>query len=199
MWVFTFALLPLLYACQHWQQQPYRYPKKGMTLILHEPVTVQADTTGVYIQDGKITGGAHSRRNPYCEFRVRKLKESPQTIQPDRFLIKRAGTNTRLVSYSPVQLATLYIQASSSGGDAPSDVIYTIEMKLYSAHQPDVILLECGGAEDHPAEAYAPTLEEIQVALGNIATLEPWSSPGKMDSIESCNHPLINCSSSDLI
>lgn len=172
-WVFALASLALLSACQHWQQQPYSYPKKGMTLVLHKPVTVQADTTGVYIQGGKITGGAHSRRDPYCEFRVRKLKESPQTIQPDRFLIKSAGSNTRLVIHPPVQLASLYLQASSSGGDAPSDIIYTIDMKLYSENQPDVILLECGGAEDHPAEAYAPTLEEIKVALGEIATLEP--------------------------
>ena len=167
------SLLPFFSACQYWQHQPYHYPTKGMTLVQHKPVTVQADTTGVYIQDGKITGGAHSRRDPYCEFRVRKLKESPQTIQPDRFLITRAGSNTRLVNYPPLQLASLYLHASSSGGDAPSDVIYTIDMKLYSATQPDVILLECGGAEDHPADAYAPTLEEIQVALGEIATLEP--------------------------
>lgn len=171
--ILLLVLSPLLTACQHLQQQSYNYPKKNMTLVLHVPVVVQADTTGVYIQDGKITGGAHSRRDPYCEFRVRKLKESPQTIQPDRFLIKRAGTNTRLVAQPPVQLASLYLLASSSGSDGPSDVIYTIDMKLYSERQPDVILLECGGAEDHPAEAYAPTMEEIQVALGKIATLEP--------------------------
>ncbi|HID93585.1 MAG TPA: hypothetical protein EYP60_05765 [bacterium (Candidatus Stahlbacteria)] len=104
---------------------------------------------------------------------MRKLKESPQTIQPDRFLITRAGTNTRLVTQPPIQLASLDPYKISSGGDAPSEVIYTIDMKLFSARQPDVILLECGGAEDHPADAYAPTLEEIQVALGSIATLEP--------------------------
>lgn len=170
--IITLVFLPLLAACQNWQQQAYHYPKKNMTVVLHVPVTVQADTTGVYIQDGVITGGSHSRREPYCEFRVRKLKESPQTILPDRFLIKRAGTNIRLVALPLTQFASRGMFFISSSSDGPSDVIYTIDMKLYSERQPDVILLECGGAEDQPAEAYAPTLEEIQLALGKIATLE---------------------------
>lgn len=147
-----------------------------MTLILHQPVTVPAGTTSIYPQFGEIVGTAHSRFDPYCEFRAKELKNMPQTINPDCFLITRAGTNICLIMQQPVQTAMKRIVANMSGGDATTDVIYTIEMNLYSEKQPDVILLGYGGAEDHPAKTYAPTLQEIRASPGKIATLESCSA-----------------------
>lgn len=147
------------------------YPRKGEFLILHQPLTIPADTTGLYIQDGVVSGGGHSRFEPYCEFRVRKLKEIPQVIQPDAFQIIRSRGNTRIVDSKPVQLATIRLSSGTSGDDGPSDIIETRELKLYSANQPDVILLDCGGAEDIPGYAVAPGRAEIQRALGKIATI----------------------------
>lgn len=148
------------------------YPRSGEFLILHQPLTIPADTTGLYIQDGQVSGSGHSRFEPYCEFRVRKLKEVPQTIQPDTFQIVRSRGNTRIVDVKPVQVAGFRLSSGTSGNDGgPSDIIETREMKLYSASQPDVILLECGGAEDIPGYAVAPGRTEIQRALGKIATI----------------------------
>lgn len=147
------------------------YPRSGEFLILHQPLTIPADTTGLYIQDGQVSGSGHSRFEPYCEFRVRKLKEVPQVIQPDTFQITRSRGNTRIVDAKPVHVAGFRLSSGTSGDDGPSDIIETRELKLYSAKQPDVILLDCGGAEDIPGYAVAPGRTEIQKALGKIATI----------------------------
>lgn len=170
--IFTF----MVSGCALFDRSYLDYPQKGEVLILHQPLTIPADTTGLYIQDGQISGSGHSRFEPYCEFRVRKLMERPQTIQPDSFQITRSRSNIRIVNARPIQLASTQLLFFAGRNDAPSDIIETVELKLYSENQPDVILLECGGAEDVPGYAVAPGKVEIQRALGKIATLSSSSS-----------------------
>ena len=76
----------------------------------------------------------------------------------------------RFTSKPTVLLAASRFRLSSLH-DSSSEVIQTIEMKLQSPKQPDVIRLDCGGKQDIPAYAVAPSKAEIITLLGNIATI----------------------------
>jgi hypothetical protein len=66
------------------------------------------------------------------------------------------------------------IQLSSggdSGGDGEGRLMKTYIFQLHSDRQPDVMSLVCGGAFDIPARAARPSLQQIEHALGDYATL----------------------------
>ncbi len=157
------------------------YPRAGSTLILHERLVIQPDTAALYIQHGKVTGGKHSRFDPYCKIRVRNVRRTQQFINPGKFTITHSGRHTELVT----GLNGLYIPLGKDGkgskpqlrfdissSNAPSDITETIQMGLSSTTQPNVMSLVCGGVEDHPANAEAPTYTEMKEALGSIMSLK---------------------------
>ncbi len=154
------------------------YPRAGSKLILHERLTIKPDSAALYLQHGKVTGNRHSRFDPYCKIRVRDVKNTRQYVNPDTFTITHSGRHTELVAGltglnipigSPSR-PSFRLEVSSS--DAPSDITETIQMGLSSSKQPQVMSLICGGAEDHPANAEAPTYAEMKTALGSIMSLK---------------------------
>ncbi len=154
------------------------YPRAGSKLVLHERLIIKPDTAALYIQHGKITGSKHSRFDPYCKIRVRDVRNARQHINPDTFTITHSGRHTELVAgltglHFPLgspSRTSFRLKISSS--DGPSDITETIQMGLSSIKQPNVISLVCGGVEDHPANAEAPTYAEMKDALGNIMSLK---------------------------
>ena len=158
---------------------PWFYPQAGAKLVLHQRLIIKPDTAALYIQQGKLTGGKHSRFDPYCKIRVRNVMDTMRTIYPDTFTVTRSGRHTELVAglsglYIPLDVnlfrPTLAFSVSSS--DAPSDITETVIMSLSSPKQPNVLNLVCGGVEDHPANAEPPTFQEIKSALGNIMSFK---------------------------
>jgi hypothetical protein len=163
-------------------KQSWYYPQAGSRIILHQKITIPANSGSVYIQHGKITGGAHSRFHPYCKIRIRSVKNTRQFIQPDTFNVTHSTRQMELVADRGIKVAALGNTASGLGigigvnigfgsSHAPSDIVETVRMTLHSASQPGVMNLVCGGAEDHPANAEPPTLAEIREALGKIITV----------------------------
>jgi hypothetical protein len=57
-------------------------------------------------------------------------------------------------------------------GDGPSSETAVVQMWLHSDRQPQIRKLVCGGAEENPAIAKAPSIDQIRTSLGEIATLQ---------------------------
>ena len=68
------------------------------------------------------------------------------------------------------------IKLAASTGIAMDDrssewIMETYQMTLNSDQQKDVLILRCGGAYNYPFYARFPSLQEIQTALGDYATI----------------------------
>ncbi len=161
----------------------YRGEDAGYRFILHQPVTIPADRTRVYIQGGRVSTGFNSYAVS-CSLEVRTLAEEPRTVQPDTFVVYRIQQFFEEVAaahWKPVQLASLRLaDAAVDGG--PSDIFRGFHFWLHSDQQPDVLRLTCRGVFAAPWEAYPPTYEEIVETLGEVADLKSATEtipPGK--------------------
>jgi hypothetical protein len=149
-------------------------PLRSAVLELHRDVDIPPERTRVYFQDGQIQSGLDEFR-PHCELTVRNLVDRSQTVYSDRFLVTRVSTDTVQVATAGnvVIAVNVDIQLSSGdgGGDGPGREMKTYIFHLHSNRQPDVMSLVCGGAFDLPAWATRPSLQQIEHALGDYATL----------------------------
>lgn len=166
-----------LYSCSSLQtgnrnDQPGYYPHAGSKITLHQPIKVLADRAGLYIQNGENKGGAHSRFEPFCYIRFLNVKQNPRTIQADTFVVKSSRIETRLVASNKPVLTPYRHIVYRLVDNSPSDILEVVTMRIHSAKQPEVYLLECGGVEDHPANVEPPTINEIRQAMGSIMSLQ---------------------------
>jgi hypothetical protein len=152
-------------------------PLRNANLELHRDVVVPPERGRVFFQQGSVQSVASEYR-PHCELTVRNLTDKPQTIHVDRFTVKRVIADTVHVATSGevVVAVNVDIQLTSGGGDGGGDgegrLMKTYILYLHSDRQPDVLSLVCGGAFDAPALALRPSLQDIESALGDYATLE---------------------------
>jgi hypothetical protein len=152
-------------------------PLRNASLELHRDVVVPPESARVFFQQGVVQPGINEYR-PHCELTVRSLVDRPQTIHADRFTVERVSADVvHVVTSGDVVVAlNAEFQLTSGGGDGGGDgegrqmKIYTLY--LHSDRQPDVLSLVCGGAFNLPAQASRPSLQDIETALGNYATLE---------------------------
>ncbi len=161
--------------------RPWYYPGVGVTVVLHRAVTFQPGAASLFFQHGEPLGDNHDYFEPYCRLIIRDISDKPYRVEPDTFQITRSNRYMDMFAGMPLRLADAGAREQAFVGsdagplliaeaDAPSDVIETIQMALWSPRQPNVTRLECGGAKDHPANAVPPTLAEMQAALGEIAS-----------------------------
>lgn len=175
--LFLIICLLALSSCSTWSTGDREnllgyYPPAASKIILHKPLKVRADRAGLYIQDGQNKGGAHSRFEPFCYIRFVNVKQAPRVIQPDIFYVSSSHLEARLVA-SRNQFQTPYRTISYRLiDDTPSDIVEVVTMRIVSAKQPSVYLLECGGVENAPAELEPPTITDIRRAMGNLMTLQ---------------------------
>jgi len=154
--------------------------RDDMNLVLHQAISIPPGRSTVVIQQGEVIYGGRNRYLPFCELSVRELADQPQLIQPDVFRITAVRGQTLYVQRPAMplpQLAALdsFVLATSAGSDdsLPIDITETWRMRLASTTQPWVILLVCGGEEDNlVSQAEPPTLEQIGLALGSVASLQ---------------------------
>jgi len=152
-------------------------PLRSVVLELHREVEIPPERTRMFFQGGEVQSAFNEFR-PHCELTVRNLLDRPQTIHSDRFLVTHVLADTVQVATAGnvVVAMNLDIQLShggggDSGGDGEGRQMKTYIFQLHSDRQPDVLSLVCGGAFDLPSWAARPSLQQIERALGDYATL----------------------------
>ncbi len=150
----------------------YAYPA-GWQLVLHQPLTIPADSATVRLQYGRVVprNGVQDA-DPFCVVELNTVRESPQTLAPGRFAITRV---TRSVS----DLATVSSPLRKVGfghDDAPSFLYFRTDFALHDAAQPELLAMHCAWNQMAPGNRGLMrhlTVPEIQSALGDWLTLQP--------------------------
>ena len=142
-------------------------PPAGSKLQLHSALTIPANNTEVYIQDGKVISSYWSidAYYPNCNFELRERAEVKRRVQPDTFTIFRVVRNTE-----NVMLGTPTVVASSSSGNGAPNVDFMIIMDLHSERQPGVMRITCRQWED-PSDGNHLSIVQIRKTLGDLFTL----------------------------
>ena len=178
-----FASLFALIGCQTSKvgnpASPYFPPPTGSAVILNNDLEIPPETARVFLQRGKIFAyHGFDRYTPWCYFELTTVRDTTQTLEADTFEIYKVVSRTeQVVEHGPIRLARVSIQFGSDffmakgGSDGPSSETAVIQMWLRSERQTQVRKLVCGGAEENPAIARAPSIDQIRGALGEIAIL----------------------------
>lgn len=146
----------------------------GSTLVLHQPLTIPAETASILIQDGKVAKGRKVRQyHPHCRLEVLDRMQQPQTVQPDTFVAVKVTDFYEIVQAEPAQVAQLdgANKPIILAHDASATWNYITEIRLESARQPNVLRLQCMQWNAPPNDDYV-TVGQIRAALGDIMTLE---------------------------
>jgi len=127
----------------------------------------------IYVQNGKAIArrSGLDRFSTYCSFLMQDLHvpgEPALTVSPGRFDVREVRQSNDRFNDSII-LATSTMWA---GEGLPSNTFFTLEMRLRSTDQPDVRSLFCVKESSLRGRHY-PSIEEIRIALGDAATIEP--------------------------
>jgi hypothetical protein len=173
------AVVVLLCACQTSYQgnedSPYYNVPVGSTLILNNDITITPYKAGVYIQGGQTLPLSQvNKYYPHCKFEVLKIRDAPQTVKADTFVIEKVVQEiTDTVDTGQLQLAgsSIGIGINISDSDGPSVQTYATRLNLRSERQPEVFRLSCGQWA-YPSQGQQVTINEMRKALGNMFTLQ---------------------------
>lgn len=151
-------------------------------LMLRQSIRIPQDRARAFISDGQIRRSSANYRTS-CALEVRELaRAGPQQVSPGRFQITRAQHYWTEVAANIkdwgvfLQIAEL----SNSGGQPLIQTGYRfwLERERPDApadngrEEPSVMHLTCLGILAEPAQAYPPTIRELEQALGDLATLQ---------------------------
>ena len=95
--VLLFVFIFLLNACQTTsyegkEDSPYYRVPVGSGLTLHQDIEIPPHRVGVYLQDGQIKPLSQiNRYYPHCKFEVMKIRDIPQTVHADTFMIEKVA------------------------------------------------------------------------------------------------------------
>jgi len=149
---------------------------KGALIELQQTTTIRPGSTRVWFQSGRLAPG-YDWYEPTCSLEVRRLDQhAEQTIQPGRFTVRRIQLmrdQARLDMRGP-QLAAVNVLAGLGGGLGNNGYFRIwkgYHFWLESAEQPDVLRMTCKGGYADEWEARAPSLADIQNALGEMASV----------------------------
>ena len=157
----------------------YNYSKSVPVLPLsivqiNIPLEIPNGEARVYIQNGEAfdSRGKVDRYLTYCSVLMNVLHE-PGTpllkVSPGRFEVRQVRKTSDRQSDSVVVVASSMWLAELR----PSNRFFTTEMRLRSAEQPDVRSLICVKESDLLGSHY-PSLDEINMAIGDAVTIEPY-------------------------
>lgn len=144
---------------------------QGGEFVLHEDIVVTSGRSHVVFRgDASIRGG--SEYYPSCELEVQQVLEVAQTVHADTFAIGKVRGMTHYV----IRSADKMLLAAAEGfrlasGDSSEWIMWAYHISLQSETQPQVVALVCGGAYNYAYYARYPSLHEIGLALGSVATL----------------------------
>lgn len=151
------------------------------TFELQQPVSIDADSTRVFLQNGQA-GNGFNHFEQHCRLEVKTLKPIKQILSPDIFKVTRVQLGEEMIAASnqPLLLArldspTLYAMGASD--NEPPETMDLIHFYLHSERQPDVYRLTCAGSlsngslQDYP-RSIRPDANKINEILGDIGVLE---------------------------
>lgn len=166
---FVVFLAMILAACQpveYPRDSPYYRIPLGSSLVLHQALPIPPRQARVIIQDGRLISRKQlDQYYPYCEFEIRTLSDSVQTIRPGRFRIHRLNKHME-TSAKPVRYASL----SLFSFDKPL-IAYNTKMYLSSDNQPDVYRMSCMYWTDDSMDTHL-TLQQIRHTLGDLFSID---------------------------
>lgn len=161
-----------LTACQSWHEpsetSPYYTIPVGSKLILNQPISISPGKASVYIQRGQIV--PYNGRDTYyanCKFEVNTIRQIPQTIEPDEFVVDRVSQKIEVNRFFAP--GTMLAGIGSDKSDVMSK-FYSRLLYLRSSKQPDVLRISCGRWDYRPLSNHL-TIQEIRGALGDMFTL----------------------------
>jgi hypothetical protein len=168
-------VLPGLSACQSGLQVSTgggHFEKLSVvSLVLHRDIRISPRQAHVVFKGSSREGGS-GEYAPHCELEVRQVREEAQTVRAGSFEVTAIRGVTHYVKrpYQGVQLAAAdgYHLVSDDSGEW---IMLAYHFTLHSDEQPDVMRLICGGAYNYPFFARYPDLEDMQLALGDTASL----------------------------
>ena len=173
---------------------PYFQLPVGSELLLEQPVQVPAGRNQLYFQNGRTMDWQHVNIYlPHCALKVAAKQESPRSIQPDRFVVGKSGTERFFQPIHapdmPPGLQTPAVALLTVGVDFEPDgnmdyEVVAVVMELRSERQPDVTALICTDW-GLPQDTLHVTVQKIRRALGAYFTIKVWSSPGNTASLRS--------------
>lgn len=133
------------------------------SVTLNNDFTVRADFAGEYIQSGFITPfNSISLYYTFCKLELRRPEPRERVIAAGTFTVSRVYQEEEFVGFTRQQFA----------GDGSSGMIISrTTLFLQSEEQPDIFRLSCM-KQDFSFYSSQPTLEEMQIALGDILTLQ---------------------------
>lgn len=171
------VVVVLLGACQTSylgnEDSPYYKVPVGSRLILNNDIAIPPYKAGAYIQGGLILPLSQvNKYYPHCKFEVLKIREAPQTIKADTFVIDKVVQEiTDTVDTGRLRLAGIGIGINIGASDGPSVQAYATRLNLHSDRQPEVFRLSCGQWA-YPNQGQQVTINEMRKALGNLFTLQ---------------------------
>ena len=139
----------------------------GSELILTQDITIPANQTSVYVQNGKVT--TYSGRDQYypnCKFELYPISDKPRPVKADSFHITRVQRDTDYASTA----TPMYAGPVNSSDGGPLAIIYTVTFSLQSRLQPDVFRMSCEYWAD-PVSGEDLTLGEVRQTLKPLFVL----------------------------
>ncbi len=160
--------------------------------VLNTPIRIEPNRARSFIQFGQLSGGGFDHSEPHCRIEVRTLSETPQTIQPERFIIQRVTIDEEMIALQehPIQLALNDAVSPITMTDASSHAMFAlgdgferiptmdlVHLYLESEQQPNIYRLTCAGSLSNGSMAdaprsYRPQRQKIQQILGEIGQLD---------------------------
>lgn len=161
----------------------------GATLVLHQPLQVEAWQDQVYFQDGKtMSWRGVNIYIPYCTLKMRSKKETAQSIRPDTFVVTESYTELFFMQVrAPVPRDGIRFAAAGwepttqigfESREAMDYKVVAAVMELSSAGQPEVVSMLCTDW-GLPQETAHITIKKMRRALGAMMTLQLAPPPGK--------------------
>ena len=156
---------------------PFFVIPEGSLIELHQPLEIRAGSARIWLQRGRVAPG-HDWYAPSCNLEIRTLdRERSQTVVPGTFVIRRVQQMEERVELRQpeVQLAALGFGGRLRVGDYDDGGMMGMwrgfHLWLESEEQPDVLRMTCMGTFADPLEVRPPSLQDLRVVFGEIATL----------------------------
>lgn len=137
----------------------------GTPVDLHQDLIVPPGQAGVFIQGTRI--GDRHRYDAHCRLEVLTLRETPQTVVADRFMVERVVQEwARFTLQDTGGLRRVRMDI-----DGPALLRFTTQIYLHSDRQPDVFRLVCSHLQDSAQNPRYLTTAEIRTVLAPVMTL----------------------------
>ena len=153
---------------------------EGSSVAINQPLTIESGNSKVYMQRGQAMSRIEHTYEPYCYFATKRPKsemETTATLRPAIFTVTkeyRLRDQTASLPYLSAGLTNIGIDTGSSfwlaGANAGGPLNLNYYMKLSNDSQSPVTALVCG-IYAQPDERGIPTLDEMETAVGSLATI----------------------------